>query len=526
MQINLIQNTLFLACLSLLGGLALGCRPADRAAVSHEKKVAEWRTLLTDDSGELVQEVWEIHTVRGAKVGHRHTRVFDCQSESHNGQRIEAMDFLETKRFGEVVEQQLKTVSWEANEGQLLGIAYELRSGETVIAAGGFVERDRLLLQTTQPHLPKQEKEMLWSSQNGGPFAIERSLRMQPMEPGESRVVEGFVPVLNRIVQWRLFAKEIESVKIDGQALDLLKIIVTDAMPSEWSLPTLLWADGEGQVLRTHEGLLDRITLRSTKQGAMGLNDLARLDLGLDVGVPLANPSFNPHECHQAIYRIRLQGINPVNVFASGPSQQVTPSSNPADGTLLTVQQMTPESTLRSGEEILLPTAEDTRPNALIQSDDRHVRAIADAVAGSIEDPFQASVALEQYLFRQLGKKNFSHVFASAAEVAKNREGDCSEHAVLLAATCRARGIPARVIIGLVYSVPERRFLYHMWNEVWIEDRWIPLDATLGRGGIGAAHLKIRESNLADESAYGLVAPVLFLTDRLEIELVDCQPPA
>ena len=120
----------------------------------------------------------------------------------------------------------------------------------------------------------------------------------------------------------------------------------------------------------------------------------------------------------------------------------------------------------------------------------------------------------------------FSHVFASAAEVAKNREGDCSEHAVLLAATCRARGIPARVIIGLVYSVPERRFLYHMWNEVWIEDRWIPLDATLGRGGIGAAHLKIRESNLADESAYGLVAPVLFLTDRLEIELVDCQPPA
>ena len=508
MQLNLIQNTLFLACLGLLGGLALGCRPADRAAVSQESKVTDWRTLLTDDSGELVQEVWEIHTVRGAKVGHRHTRVFDCQSDSQNGQRIEAMDVLETKRFGEVVEQQLKTVSWEANEGQLLGFAYELRSGETVIAAGGLVE------------------EMLWSPQNGGPFAIERSLRMQPMEPGESRVVEGFVPVLNRIVQWRLFAKKIESVKIDGQALDLLKIIVTDAMPSEWSLPTLLWADGEGQVLRTHEGLLDRITVRSTKQGAMGLNDLARLDLGLDVGVPLANPSFNPHECHQAIYRIRLQGINPVNVFASGPSQQVAPSSNPADGTLLTVQQITPESMLRSSEEILLPTAEDTRPNALIQSDDRQVRAIADAVADSIEDPFQASVALEQYLFRQLAKKNFSHVFASAAEVAKSREGDCSEHAVLLAATCRARGIPARVIIGLVYSVPEGGFLYHMWNEVWIEDRWIPLDATLGRGGIGAAHLKIRESNLAEESAYELVAPVLFLTDRLEIEIVDCQPPA
>ena len=524
MQINLIQNTLFLACLGLLGGLALGCRPADRAAVSHEKKLADWRTLLTDNSGDLIQDVWEIHTVRGAKVGHRHMRVFDCQSESQNGQRIEVLDVLETKRFEEVVEQQLKTVSWEASEGKMLGVAYELRSGETVIAAGGFVEGDRLLLQTTQPHLPEQEKEMLWSPQNGGPFAIERSLTMQPMVPGESRVVEGFVPVLNRIVQWQLVAKENESVKIDGQTLDLLKIIVTDGRPSEWSLPTLLWADGEGQVLRTHEGLLDRITVRSTKQGAMGLNDLARLDLGVDVGVPLANSGINPHECLQAIYRIRLQGINPANVFASGVSQQVAPSSDPANGTLLTVQRITPASTLLSGEEMLPPTAEDTSPNALIQSDDRRVRAIADAVAESIEDPFQASVALEQYLFRQLSKKNFSHVFASAAEVAKSREGDCSEHAVLLAATCRARGIPARVIIGLVYSVSEDRFLYHMWNEVWIEDRWIPLDATLGRGGIGAAHLKIRESNLAEESAYGLVAPVLFLTDRLEIELVDCLP--
>jgi len=526
MQPIRIQNTLFFACLGFLGVLTLGCQPADRVAAPHAKAVADWKILLTDDSGEVIQDLWEIHTVRGAKVGHRHTRVFDCQSESQSCQRIEAIDALEIKRFGEVVEQQLKTVSWESNDGKLLGVAYELRSGDTVIAAGGFVEGNRLLLQTTQPHVPEQEKEVRWSPQNGGPFAIERSLRTRPMVPGETRVVEAFIPVLDRIVQWQLFAEGQETVKVDGQTLDLLKIIVTDGRPSDWSLPTLLWADGEGQVLRTHEGLLDRITVRSTKEGAMGLNDLARLDLGLDVGVPLANPLPHPHESTQATYRIRLKGINPASVFASGSSQQVASSSDPSDGALLTVQRITPESTLSVDEELLPPSAEDTRPNALIQSDDRRVRAIADAVAGSIEDPFQASVALEQYLFRQLGKKNFSHVFASAAEVARSREGDCSEHAVLLAATCRARGIPARVIIGLVYSAPEKQFLYHMWNEVWIEDRWVPLDATLGRGGIGAAHLKLRESNLAEESAYELVAPVLFLTDRLEIELVDCQPPA
>ena len=34
---------------------------------------------------------------------------------------------------------------------------------------------------------------------------------------------------------------------------------------------------------------------------------------------------------------------------------------------------------------------------------------------------------------------------------ARTRSGDCSEHAVLLTALLRARGIPARVSHGLVY---------------------------------------------------------------------------
>ena len=79
----------------------------------------------------------------------------------------------------------------------------------------------------------------------------------------------------------------------------------------------------------------------------------------------------------------------------------------------------------------------------------------------------------------------------SAADVARSLEGDCTEHSVLLAALCRARKIPARVAIGLVYYQPRGEaspgYAYHMWTEVWVNQRWTPIDATLGRGGIGAA---------------------------------------
>ena len=155
----------------------------------------------------------------------------------------------------------------------------------------------------------------------------------------------------------------------------------------------------------------------------------------------------------------------------------------------------------------------------MIQSDDPRVIAIANAAAGSLEDPWRAATAFEQYLFRMLGKVDVSQVFSGAAEVAARRQGDCSEHAVLLAATCRARQIPARVVIGLVYSPATQSFLYHMWTEVWISDRWIPLDATLGRGGVGATHLKLRSSNLSRESPYGLVSPVLYLMGKLKIQV-------
>ena len=132
---------------------------------------------------------------------------------------------------------------------------------------------------------------------------------------------------------------------------------------------------------------------------------------------------------------------------------------------------------------------------------------------------------LEAYVHREIQAKNFSTSFATAAEVARNRQGDCTEHAVLLTALCRARGIPARIAFGLVYFVdPERAtpgFAYHMWTEVYVRQRWVPLDATLGRGGIGAAHLKLSDSHLAGMSPFAAFLPLAQVVNRLEIEVLE-----
>jgi len=49
---------------------------------------------------------------------------------------------------------------------------------------------------------------------------------------------------------------------------------------------------------------------------------------------------------------------------------------------------------------------------------------------------------LEKLVRDKMQAQDFSQAFATAAEVAETLQGDCTEHAVLLAALCRAREIP------------------------------------------------------------------------------------
>jgi transglutaminase-like putative cysteine protease len=217
-----------------------------------------------------------------------------------------------------------------------------------------------------------------------------------------------------------------------------------------------------------------------------------------------------------------LEGGDPASVFISGPSQQIK-SVNPKQAEV-TVYAVRPDSTTGNPDVTdEPPTADDLRPNNLIQSDDPKIKAMATEAAGNEKDPWKTAVVLERYVHDQVTEKNFSQAFATAAEVAKTREGDCTEHALLLAALARARGIPARVAIGLVYMSDAQAFGYHMWTEVYASGRWIPVDATLAQGGIGAAHLKLAHSNLKGAAPYSAFLPIVRVTGRLNIEVKEVE---
>lgn len=126
------------------------------------------------------------------------------------------------------------------------------------------------------------------------------------------------------------------------------------------------------------------------------------------------------------------------------------------------------------------PTRQQQRPSFLIDYD---VPAFAPAWEAA-RAQLGSSPSIDQlvhFVDRYIDKKGFERGYDIASVVARRREGDCTEHAVLLTALARASRIPARVAEGLVLLEVEGRVVAfgHAWVEVYRGGAWRPADAAL-----------------------------------------------
>lgn len=132
-------------------------------------------------------------------------------------------------------------------------------------------------------------------------------------------------------------------------------------------------------------------------------------------------------------------------------------------------------------------------PSAWVQSDSVLLKDLAQRAVGSAQGDQARMQAAEDFVRSYIFGKNLSVGYASALEVATTRQGDCTEHALLLTGIARALGIPARVVTGLAY-VPRfgkrtHAFVPHAWMEAHIDGRWQGFDAALQ--GFDAGHLAL-----------------------------------
>lgn len=145
-------------------------------------------------------------------------------------------------------------------------------------------------------------------------------------------------------------------------------------------------------------------------------------------------------------------------------------------------------------------------------------QAVMDAAPG----PLHHAEAIRAFVNRWIRKKGLATAFASASETAIDQSGDCSEHAVLLAAMLRADNIPSRVATGLVWMDGAGAFGWHMWTQALINGAWIDLDATLPMT-YSPGHVLVTTSPLSDGWGQSDLVGLLGLLGNVQIDVIEAK---
>jgi transglutaminase-like putative cysteine protease len=120
------------------------------------------------------------------------------------------------------------------------------------------------------------------------------------------------------------------------------------------------------------------------------------------------------------------------------------------------------------------------QPAVRIQSEHKEVQRLAQSLAAPHQAPADQVRALFEYV-HDLQARPASQT-QSALECLRAKGGSSAGRARLLVALCRNRGVPARLVTGLVLDGDGQR-MPHYWAEAWVNNYWLPMDPVSGRFG-------------------------------------------
>jgi hypothetical protein len=158
--------------------------------------------------------------------------------------------------------------------------------------------------------------------------------------------------------------------------------------------------------------------------------------------------------------------------------------------------------------------------SSYVNLNDPLLAKLATEAAGKAKTPADIAANLCHFVHNYIQNKNLATPFACAGEVAKTKSGDCTEHAVLLAALARIKNIPSRAVAGLVYTTqggPMGAFGYHMWTQLRLNGEWVDVDGTFDQSVADQTHIVLSQWDLADTTYIDQAVKLVHYIGRMKI---------
>jgi hypothetical protein len=281
------------------------------------------------------------------------------------------------------------------------------------------------------------------------------------------------------------------------------------------------WVDATGELLRsdtTLGGMRIVMTLIGDRHRTV-IDELP--EIMVSTFVKPDKPIENPSRVSRAVLRLTV-GEGEMPELPGTSAQRVKVIDGRTVEVVIDARTATPapEGEARDARYLSASSAVNIKDQRLIEFAER---ALRDAGGKSTAD--RAEI-LRRAVHGHITKKSLGVALGTASEVVRTREGDCTEHGVLLTAALRAAGIPARAATGMLYvesfEGAERIFGYHMWAQALIDGVWVDLDATYpDEVAFDATHVALSVSPLDDADGMMDLVTIAKLMGRLRIEVVD-----
>lgn len=435
--------------------------------------------LLLSQNCLAADETWLRISLDGRKIGHLHS-LRDVVDEVVETRQVM---HLGIERDGTLIELVSEEETRESIEGKPLGFAVSMSmAGSHSRARGSPAGNGLWSIELDQGGHPRS-LTLQWPA--GALLSEGQRLAELRVEkrPGSHYSVLAFDPSSLQALQIESTVVERENLRLpDGERSGLRikqRILMGDAPTSSTT-----WVDEDGAVLRTTLGLfgLELELLACSRECALAPNQPSDI-LAIS---SVASPRALGREERQSVLRYRLRGSHELaDALAAIPGQSLR----------LIKDELWILSIDPGGVQQARPDASMQAPNRWLQSDDARLIEIARKASAGASSDRERLQMLQAFVARHIETKSLRIGYASALEVIDLREGDCTEHAVLLAALARALKIPALVATGMAYTNAfagqTRSFVPHAWVKAWVDGEWQGFDAALGEYGSGHIALSV-----------------------------------
>jgi hypothetical protein len=472
------------------------------------------------EAPEVLLERWDVAYVGDDRIGYFHTLARRLEVSGKPVVHTRQQSSLSIRRFGSQMKMEALADYYELEDGRLYATDAVTRISNEASTSRGRLQPGGKFHVAVDSKGAKLEQTLDWPPNVLGPYAQEQSLRTKPLAPGQTRSFAVFLPEMNVVATRRLDAKQRETTPLlDGASAELLRVVETN---DKVDVQTSLWLDEHGEVVKSLMpiGDLQLSVYRADRSLALADAKPAAVDVGLQTLVKPDKPVAGAHAARAVAYRLTLGDASAADAIPAASYQKIL--ARDGDSLRVRIERAQPDEDhpLDNPE----PGPEFLESNVYIQPDHPKIRAVAESVAKGAGSDWEKAVRLERWVEANMTNQDFSIGFAPSSEVIETRQGDCTEHAVLLAALCRALGLPARVAMGLVWLDGAKSFGYHMWTEVFIAGDWYPIDGTIGRGGLGGGHIKIADSALQGVDANSAFLPIFKVIGKLKIQVERIDP--